>query len=161
MINLTLRTFASKQTRSELSRSNKGNSVRIEVKMTSLDIRILKIIMAKTASQIEFKLLLLLGTESPPRMVGWLQGCSPGELAVISRKRKGQKRNISKKKYYNSDYSWSNRLPHLDVVLFLLLVISFLLAAGLGGKWTVRCISLFNYLNAAELQNQPPVVLRV
>jgi len=75
-------------------------------------------------------------------MVGWSQGCSPGELAVISRKR-------------------SNRLLHLDVVLFPLLVISFLLVAGLGGKWTVRCISLFNYLNAAELQNQPPVVLRV
>lgn len=51
---IILRTFASKQTCCELSRSNKGNSVRIEVKMTSLDIRILKIIMAKRASQIEF-----------------------------------------------------------------------------------------------------------
>ena len=49
----------------------------------------------------------------------------------------------------------------LTVVLFLLLVISFLLVAGFGGKETVRCISIFNYLNATELQNQQLNVLRV
>ena len=49
----------------------------------------------------------------------------------------------------------------LTVVLFLLLVISFLLVTGLGGKETVRCISMFNYLNATELQNQQLNVLRV
>ena len=49
----------------------------------------------------------------------------------------------------------------LTVVLFLLLVISFLLVTGLGGKETVRCISIFNYLNATELQNQQLNVLRV
>ena len=49
----------------------------------------------------------------------------------------------------------------LTVVLFLLLVISLLLVTGLGGKETVRCISIFNYLNATELQNQQLNVLRV
>ena len=62
--------------------------------------------------------------------------------------------------HYSSDCSGSNRLLHLDV-LFPLLVISFLLVAGFGGKATVRCISIVNYLNATEPQNQPLVVLRV